>query len=129
MGSSLAAYLRRARAGRQHRQTDAAKEIGVAVETIGNWETGSSEPDASHYPAIIRYLGYEPWSEPATIADALAAERRRRGLSIAGAAITAEVDEGTFRRWESGEWNPQRKSWSKIEHFLRRPLRTIKVQS
>jgi hypothetical protein len=38
------------------------------------------------YPAIIAFLGYEPWSEPKTVPEALLAERRRRGLSIKRAA-------------------------------------------
>jgi transcriptional regulator with XRE-family HTH domain len=40
------------------------------------------------------------------LAEALLAERRRRGLEIRKAAALVGVDEGTWRRWERGEWKP-----------------------
>ena len=100
--------------------------MGVAVETLGNWENGHSQPEDRLYPTVIRYLGREPWREPVSLSDALVAERRRRGLSIAGAAIVVGVDEGTLGRWGSGEWKPQARSWPKIEQFLGLPRGALK---
>lgn len=100
--------------------------MGVAVETLGNWETEHSEPEDRLYPAIIRYLGREPWTEPGSLPEALTAARRRQGLSISSASIVMGVDEGTLGRWESGEWKPQARSWPKIEQFLGLPSGTVK---
>jgi hypothetical protein len=40
------------------------------------WERDERGPFVSAYPAVIRYLGYEPWDEPTTLGDVLLAERR-----------------------------------------------------
>lgn len=117
-GCSLAAQLRRARRAYSDRQIDAASAMGVSVETLGNWENGRTEPEVQMYPAIIRYLGSEPWKEPSTLAEALIAERRRRGLSVARAAVVLGVDEETLGRWESGTWKPQPQSRRRIRSFL-----------
>ncbi|WP_414643387.1 helix-turn-helix domain-containing protein [Brevundimonas sp.] len=82
------------------------------------WERDEHAPTVCQYPAIIRYLGYEPWPEPATLGDRLLIERRRRGLSIAEAARGVPVDEGTWRRWERGDWKVTRRTVGKLATFL-----------
>lgn len=97
---------------------DAAAAAGVDPKTWMWWERGERSPYVHQYPAIIQYLGYEPWPEPVSLREMLLAKRRRHGLSIKGAAEIADVDEGTFGRWESGEWKPQRRSLPMIGVFL-----------
>lgn len=97
---------------------DAATVAGVDPKTWMWWERDERAPYVHQYPAIIQYLGYEPWPEPDTLGEKLSAKRRRHGLSIKRAAEIAGVDEGTFRRWESGEWEPQRRSLPLIGAFL-----------
>lgn len=97
---------------------DAAAVVGVDPKTWMWWERDEHAPYVYQYPAIIRYLGYEPWPEAATLGEKLLAQRRRLGLSIRRAAEIAGVDEGTFGRWESGEWKPQRRSMPTIVAFL-----------
>lgn len=102
-----------------HRQIDAAVAVGVDPKTWMWWERDEREPYVHQYPSIIRYLGYEPWAEPLTLGGRLLAQRRRQGLSIKRAAEIVGVDEGTFGRWESGEWKPQERSLPIIDRFLR----------
>ena len=97
---------------------DAAAVAGVDPKTWMWWERDEREPYVHQYPAIIQYLGYEPWSEPGTLGEKLLAQRRRHGLSIKRAADITGVDEGTFGRWESGEWKPQRRSLPLIDSIL-----------
>ena len=101
LGDSLGARLRRRRHELGLRRVDAALQMGVDWKTLMWWER-----DVSAYPAIIAYLSYEPWEEPRTLGEALLAERRRRGLRIDQIAELIDVDEGTWRRWERGEWKP-----------------------
>ncbi|MBX9576410.1 MAG: helix-turn-helix domain-containing protein [Caulobacteraceae bacterium] len=103
-----------------HRIVDAAGLGGVDTKTWMGWEREEHAPTVQHYPALIRYLGSEPWAVPDTLGDRLLAQRRRLGLSIKRAAIISGVDEGTFRRWERGDWKPQPRSLSLIEAFLER---------
>lgn len=118
VGASLGRQLQARRQVLGHRQIDAAAAVGVDPKTWMWWERDEHAPYVHQYPAIVRYLGYEPWPSPASLGELLLAERRRKGLSIANAARRIGVDEGTFGRWESGEWKPQPRSWQTIEEFL-----------
>lgn len=97
---------------------DAAAVAGVDPKTWMWWERSERAPHVHQYPTIIRYLGYEPWSEAGSLGEKLLAQRRRHGLSIKRAAEIAGVDEGTFGPWESGAWKPQRRSLPFIEAIL-----------
>lgn len=117
-GDSLGARLQRRRFELGLRRIDAAEELSVDEKTLMWWEQGAREPFVSAYPAIIAFLGYEPWDEALTLGEALLAERRRRGLRIDQAAELARVDEGTWRRWERGEWRPTRLTLPLLDHLL-----------
>lgn len=91
--------------------------MGTTVFTYSDWETGTYQPSIRSYPAIIAFLGYDPHPAPKTLPERLAAKRRALGLTIKEAAERVGVDEGTFARWESGEWKPRR-SEEKVESFL-----------
>lgn len=114
---TLGAKLKRRRRERGLRQIDVAREMGVNQHSVIDWEKGK-EPMVAQYPAIIAYLGYEPWSEPQSLGENLTAERRRRGLSIRQAAELLKIDEGTFGAWERGSRRPVRQSSEVIVSFL-----------
>ncbi|MFZ5684278.1 MAG: helix-turn-helix domain-containing protein [Pseudomonadota bacterium] len=82
------------------------------------WERDEREPFVHLYPGVIRFLGYEPWPKPTYLREALLAERRRRGWSLAQAAQALGVDEGTWRRWESGEWRPMARATQALSALL-----------
>ena len=82
------------------------------------WERGERQPLPHFYPAIIAYLGCEPWPEPETLAHALRAERLRRGLDLFAAARQMGVDEGTLGRWERCERKPTSRTLPVIDAFL-----------
>ncbi len=91
--------------------------MGVNYWTFRTWESGR-DPLPWAYPAIIKFLGYEPWDEPMSLGEQLKAERLRRGLTIKAAGHAAGADEGTFMRWERDEWNPQQPSRPGVVQFL-----------
>lgn len=82
------------------------------------WERDEKLPIVSAYPAIIDFLGYEPWPEPTCLAEALLAERRRRGLNRVAAAAVAGVEESSWWRWETGEWRPMSRVATALSSFL-----------
>lgn len=124
-GDTLGARLLRRRRELRLRRADAAAIIGIDAKSLMWWERDVRPPGDRFYPALIRYLGFEPWPEPVTLGDRLKAERRRRGLSIERAAEVVGVDEGTFGRWERGEWKPQTRSMPVIEEFLDEGLTSV----
>ncbi len=97
---TLGAKLKRRRLEKGQRQIDAAREMGVSHHTVIDWEKAEKAPAVGQYPAIIAYLGFEPWPRPMTLPEKLLAERRRRGWSVKRSAAILGVDEGTFTRWE-----------------------------
>ncbi|WP_404979710.1 helix-turn-helix domain-containing protein [Caulobacter segnis] len=118
--------LRRRRHELHLRRIDVAAMLGTSWKSLMWWEQDAREPLPRFYPAIIRFLGREPWPQPVTLPEQLLAERRRRGLTIQETAKAVGVDEGTYGRWESGVWKPQLRFGTLVEGFLEpvsRPMR------
>ncbi|MFC3053270.1 helix-turn-helix domain-containing protein [Kordiimonas pumila] len=85
------------------RQKDVGKLIGVGNFTIMNWEKGDAQPSIKHYPAIISFLGYEPFPEPVTLGEKIKAYRLRHGVSIKELANELGIDEHSLARREHGQ--------------------------
>jgi transcriptional regulator with XRE-family HTH domain len=105
---TLGEHLRKQRFERGQRQYDVANELDVNVWTYFLWEGGRSIPTVRHYPAILKYLGYDPFPAPLTLGGRIRARRRQLGLSMKRAAQKIGIDEGTLRRWENDERRPKR---------------------
>ena len=101
-GGTLGARLRRRRRALGLRQRDVAPLFDVSHHTLIDWERDRVAPGVTYYPAIVEFLGYEPWPEPKSFGGRLRAERYRRGWTIAHSAARLGVDEGTFGSWERG---------------------------
>lgn len=99
-------------------RVQASSRLRCDPKTLMWWERNERPPFVHSYPAIIAFLGYEPWDEPQRLAQALLAERRRRGIDLGKAAALIKVDEGTWRRWELGEWKPTRLTVPALDRLL-----------
>lgn len=84
-------------------QKETAKLIGVNTRTILNWEKGRAAPPLASIPAIVQFLGYEPFPEPKTLPQHLLAKRRMMGWSIKEAANAVVIDPCTWGNWEHGK--------------------------
>lgn len=83
-------------------QKEAARAIGVSLSTFRNWERGRAEVREEHYPALIRFLGYDP--NPArSLPERVRSARLREGLSQKALALRLGLDPSTVRAWEAGE--------------------------
>lgn len=82
-------------------QKQAARQIGVHAGTLENWEYGRTTPADRFMPAVIRFLGYRPWSVPKTLGERIAYERVARGWSRKRLAAMAAIDEATVKRIEA----------------------------
>jgi DNA-binding XRE family transcriptional regulator len=111
-------------------QREVAAKLGVVASTYLLWERDRSKPTVGYYPAIFSFLGYEPFPEPTTLPERIAAQRRRLGRTIKEASSAIGVDEGTFHRWETGEWKP-RMSEEAVRRFLALPVpdRALNLES
>jgi DNA-binding transcriptional regulator YiaG len=95
----LGGHLQKRRCQAELRQDQAASQLSVSTWTYLLWEQGRATPTVRYYPAIFQFLGYDPFPEPATLPQRIAAKRRQLGLTIVEAARSIGVDEGTLRRW------------------------------
>jgi transcriptional regulator with XRE-family HTH domain len=115
--NTLGEHLRKRRLERGRTQRQVSVELLVTQDTFLLWEQDRAKPSARYYPAIFGFLGYDPLPAPIDLAGRIGRKRLELGLSIKNAAKLIGVDEGTFGRWERGEWVP-RMSGPAVEMFL-----------
>jgi transcriptional regulator with XRE-family HTH domain len=117
---TLGSRLRRRRRELGLRRSGTAILLGIDPKSLMWWERDARQPEVHRYPAIIAYLGEEPWPDPSGLGDRLLAERRRRGLSIKEAGDLLGVDEGTFGCWETDRRRPRYpRTKALVDRFLR----------
>lgn len=68
---TLGAHLRRRLRELGMTRADAATILGADYKTLMWWELDEREPFAHCYPAIVNFLGFEPWPRPITPGDHL----------------------------------------------------------
>ncbi|QOJ21922.1 MAG: helix-turn-helix transcriptional regulator [Gammaproteobacteria bacterium] len=84
-------------------QPQLAKLLGVAAETVLNWELNYRKPSINHIGKLIQFLGYDPeLPNPSSIAELLLAKRRELGWAQKVAAKNLGVDPCTWSSWECG---------------------------
>jgi transcriptional regulator with XRE-family HTH domain len=100
--STIGEHLKKRRLDLGLRQRDVAEQLGVNFKTYENWEQGRYEPEDRFFPAIVRFLGYDPSPAPASLPDRIRAARRRQGISQGELARRLGLDPGTVGAWETG---------------------------
>ena len=96
-------HVRRKRLKMGLMQREVAELLRVNTWTILNWEKGRTEPPITSIPAIVQFLGYDPFLKPKTTSQGLIAKRRVMGWSIKEAAKAVGVDPCTWGNWERGQ--------------------------
>jgi transcriptional regulator with XRE-family HTH domain len=99
-------------------QAQAAARLHINAWTVLNWETATFSPSIRSIPAILSFLGYDPFPEPTTVGERLLQARRRRGWSIQEAAKNLAVDQSTWGSWERGEVILFKTHRKKVAQFL-----------
>lgn len=80
-----------------------AKLLGIAPETVLNWELNYRKPSINHIGKLIEFLGYDPaLPNPRSIAELLLAKRRELSWMQKVAAKNFGVDPCTWPGWECG---------------------------
>src|SRR5262249_16941851 len=99
---TIGQHLKRRRLDLGLRQKDVAEQLGVNQKTYENWEQEKYEPEGRFFPAIIRFLGYDPSPAPVSMPDRIRAARRRAGISQRELARRLGLDPATVWAWEAG---------------------------
>ena len=99
---TIGQHLKRERQLRKMFQKDVANELGINQWTLIGWEKGTKQiSQPSFFPRVIAWLGYDPFPKPETEGEELQQARLRRGLTAREAAKEANVDQGTWLRFEN----------------------------
>lgn len=96
-------HLRKRRLEMGLSQRELAGQFGINTWTVLNWEKGRTEPPVRSMPAVLAFLGYEPFAVPRSLPERLRAKRRAMGWSLHEAAEALGVDPETWRNWERGK--------------------------
>ncbi len=99
-------------------QKEAARSLGVHPGCLENWEYGRKKPAERFYPAIIRFLGFNPLPEAASQGDSIRRERISRGWSRARLASIASVDQATVARLERNVPRTARRQTNRVLRAL-----------
>jgi transcriptional regulator with XRE-family HTH domain len=110
-------HIRKRRLELHLTQEQAAQRLGSSWRTVFNWENGKTKPAVESIPAIIEFLGYNPFLAAVALPDRLAALRRANGWTIRQAAEHIGVDQGTWGRWEK-TGVPWKRYQAVVETFL-----------
>ena len=116
--TTLGEHVRKHRLGLKLSQRQVADRLGVNPWTVLNWEKGHTEPPIEAVPAIVQFLGYDPFPEPRSLPERLLAKRRAMGWPIWKAARQLGVDEGTWGDWERGTVVPWPRYMKIVSQFL-----------
>lgn len=71
---TLGDHVRRRRLALRLTQRELATRLGVNPWTVLNWEKGHTQPPSLSVAAILRFLGYDPFPPPQTLAERLLAK-------------------------------------------------------
>jgi transcriptional regulator with XRE-family HTH domain len=83
-------------------QDQVARELGVAVQTLINWEMNHTRVQTRFMPMVVAFLGYDPREEAGQIGDRIRMLRERRGLSQVALARKLGLNPSTVVAWERG---------------------------
>jgi transcriptional regulator with XRE-family HTH domain len=96
-------HLRTERLKRGLLQREVAEIIGVNVMTVNGWEMGRDEPKVSYVPAILRFLGYDPFKGEMSLGERLRVERWKRGLTQHKLGRRLGIATCTLQKLETGK--------------------------
>ena len=112
-------HIRKRRLDLELFQKHVAQRIGVATQTVTNWEKNITEPEIRHLPKVIDFLGYNLLPKPKTFVEKLTYYRLTFGLSMDKLSEILQIDPGTIWDWEQGNHKPTRKLRERIEPLIK----------
>ena len=116
---TLGDHLRKKRLDLGLLQKEVAQRLGIATDTVTNWEKGRTSPRLRLIPQIIEFLEYVPFSgEGKTFGQRIVEMRRALGVRQEDLAHQLSVDPSTLARWEQGMERPLEQHLENVNVFL-----------
>jgi DNA-binding transcriptional regulator YiaG len=95
-------------------QRELARKLAADPWTVLNWEKDRTSPAVRYVPAVIEFLGFNPFPIGDTFPDRLRAARQALGLSQESFARRLGVNPSTVQHWEQGRHTPPARYWPRI---------------
>jgi DNA-binding transcriptional regulator YiaG len=116
--TTIGDHVRKRRLELKMQQRDLARQLGVSVAGVCNWEGNVTKPEIRYMPAIIEFLGYNPLPAAKDWRERLVRHRTTLGITQKEAARQLAVDQGTLAKWEQGKREPQGAFLVRVKRFL-----------
>lgn len=98
---------------------DVIEQIKIDRETLRGWELGLFEPHVYHYPKIIEFLGYCPFTfDTNAIAGKIKTYRFKHGLTQKQFGALLKKDSSVIWEWESNGRKPNAKFLKQILELI-----------
>ena len=111
--------IRNRRLEKELLQKEVAEQIGVTEDCMTNWENNLSMPETRYLPAIIKFLGYIPFSANLKVfGEQLKFYRLVHGLTHRQMGKQFNVDGSTVGSWENGEHIPKPAKQRQVEQVI-----------
>jgi DNA-binding transcriptional regulator YiaG len=112
---SVGDHLRQARLVRNIQIKDVITTLGISRETLRGWEGNQFEPHVSHYPAIVQFLGYNPFLfDTSTLSGKIKTYRYTYGLTQAQFGALLGTNSSVVWQWETALRPPIQKTVQRI---------------
>lgn len=92
--------------------------LGVDVNTVTGWEVGRRFPKVSYLPAIIAFIGYDPFQGEMTLGERLRVERWKLGLTQYKLARQLGIYKHTISLLETGGETKSKRVMEAVRKFL-----------
>ncbi len=116
---TLGDHLKKVRLDRGLGQDQVARDLGVAVTTLINWEMNHTRVQTRFIPRVVAFLGYDPRGTPGSFGEQIRSLRERQGLSQAALAARLGLNASTVVAWERGRLRkPFPKVRRRFEEFI-----------
>lgn len=101
-------------------QKDVAKIFGISEDALRFWENGLAIPNIRYAPAIILFLGYNPYpqKETETLGGKIRQYRLLNGLSYNRMGDMFGVDASTVSAWEKNKCLPNKPKLELLNKLL-----------
>ena len=93
--TTIGGYLRRRRLQLKIFQSEAARRLKVSTVTLSRWECDKVYPTWPRQPAVIAYLGYDPFTNPAL---GRPKGNETPGVALLSSAPSADISQQIMKR-------------------------------
>ncbi len=112
-------HIRKRRLDLELTQKRVAEKLGVDEASVWNWESGKTEPLVRQIPAVISFLGYDPFApDGKSLAGELRRYRVKHGLTQKELARQIGIDPATLSRIQKGGHKSFKSVISKVVSFI-----------